>query len=108
MKGNFEGIPCEVSDYNSNNSWGFGGSRGKKYKFNDNLWLIVGKAGTRHHGEFPHTTLTWETHERYVRPVDLSGNSTKELQRAKVWIEAILNNNVELEEVDHILTAKIK
>ncbi len=105
--GNFLGIPCEVTDYNSNNAWGFGGTRGKKYKFNENLWLIVGHAGTRHRGEFAHTTLTWVTNDRYVRPVDLSGNSAKETNKAKIWIDAILNDKVELKEVDHILTAKL-
>ena len=53
-------IPYTVIEYNSNNAWGFGGTTGQKFIYREGFYTIVGRAGTRHHGTFPHITTTLE------------------------------------------------
>lgn len=88
--------PHEVSDYNTNNGWGFGGSRGKKYVFQSGgviLTLKIGKAGTRHMGSFPHTTLWYEDHEGQSRILDLSGHGKRQNDQAIELIKQHLTAN---------------
>ena len=43
-----------VSDYNSNNAWGFGGIAGKEYQFrNGHVVIIAGRAYYRHAPSHP-------------------------------------------------------
>jgi hypothetical protein len=51
-------VPCKVEYYNTNNVWGFNGTTGLKYTFEEDLYCIIGNAGTRHMGVFPHVTIT--------------------------------------------------
>jgi hypothetical protein len=90
MKTTFLGFPCVVENYNTNNAWGFGGSHGKVYTFNDDIQLKIGQAGTRHQGEFPHTTLWYKG----IRLVDVSGHGKKQLDRVKPWVAAGLSGGI--------------
>lgn len=87
-KFNFE-IEHKIEDYNSNNSWGFGGSRGLKYIFNEDLYMIIGFAGTRHMGEFPHITI------RYNGEIimNLSGHNSLNIKKAKNKIHELVQSS---------------
>jgi len=90
------GIPCTIESYNTNNGWGFGGSHGLKYTFNDKLFVKIGKACYRHHPSTPHVTVWYvddmeypDTHSRIFGENDTSKNKEK----AKVIVENILKEN---------------
>lgn len=74
---------------NTNNAWGFGGTRGTKYYFDKNVTLVLGKAGTRHQGEFAHTTVRWDG----VKVCDYSGHK---IDLAAKWVESILNGTIKV------------
>ena len=84
------GVPCEVEYYNSNNSWGFGGSRGLKYVFNENLYCKIGRAGTRHMGEFPHVSVWHITESKSYPRVFDETDSLKNRNKAKELIHSLL------------------
>lgn len=42
--------PIEVTEFNTNNAWGFGGSFGKKFQYKKHLKLVKGTACYRHAG----------------------------------------------------------
>jgi len=85
------GVPARAEDYNSNNSWGFGGSRGIQYFFSENLSALIAFAGTRHRGEFPFITVTYKGD----RVFDESGHNKATFQKAKELVHKLLTQDKE-------------
>jgi hypothetical protein len=79
--------PHTIEEYNSNNARGFGGTRGRKYIFSPTLYLIIGWAGTRHMGEFPHMTLR----SSEGLELDFSGHASKDVKKVNNRINEILD-----------------
>lgn len=96
--------PFTIEPYNSNNAWGFGGTCGHKYIFSPELYLIIGSAGTRHRGVFPHMTLTYDG---VYGLVDLSGHSKENIETINKWVNAIMDKTVIISEEGTITTYKL-
>lgn len=75
-----------IASYDTNNGWGFAGGRGLEYTFNDALTAKIGRASTRHMGEFPYITVTLDG-KRIFDETDSAKNKAK----AKDLITSILN-----------------
>jgi hypothetical protein len=89
------GLPAIINyKYNSNNDWGFGGSRGTNYEFASNLSALVAYAGTRHQGEFPFIGVWYGS----SHVLDLSGHGKVALKKAKDIVEVCLILNTILSE----------
>ena len=79
--------PYTVTDFNTNNGWGFGGGVGKSFKFNEHLELRIGKAYYRHLKPEAFIALYFQG----VRVLDLSGHGKKQIAYAQKWIDALLS-----------------
>jgi hypothetical protein len=88
MKVNFS-YPHNISEFNSNNAWGFGGAFGKSYDFENGLEVRVGTACYRHTGTRKYVAV-W--HEG-AKILELTGHTKKNHDKVLKLIDEIMSKS---------------